>query len=63
MAILARFTATLFIGGRMVLDGGLEVGLHSVPVFMTQPAVAAHRPGRSICTSEEWPRLAAFSTA
>ncbi|MDP8976833.1 MAG: ABC transporter ATP-binding protein/permease, partial [Actinomycetota bacterium] len=36
MAILAGFTATLLIGGKMVLDGGLEVGLYSVLVFMTQ---------------------------
>ncbi len=36
MAILAGFTATLLLGGRMVLDGSLEVGLYSVLVFMTQ---------------------------
>lgn len=36
MAILAGFTATLLIGGRLVLDGRLEVGLYSVLVFMTQ---------------------------
>ncbi len=36
MAILAGFTATLLIGGRTVLDGGLEVGVYSVLVFMTQ---------------------------
>ncbi|MGG5258141.1 ABC transporter ATP-binding protein [Phycicoccus avicenniae] len=36
MAILAGFTATLLVGGLSVLDGGLEVGLYSVLVFMTQ---------------------------
>jgi ATP-binding cassette subfamily B protein len=36
MAVLAGFTASLLVGGRMVLDGTLEVGLYSVLVFMTQ---------------------------
>jgi ATP-binding cassette subfamily B protein len=36
MAILVGFTSTLLIGGWMVLDGTLEVGLYSVLVFMTQ---------------------------
>jgi ATP-binding cassette subfamily B protein len=36
MAILAGFTATLIIGGRLVVDGALEVGIYSVLVFMTQ---------------------------
>ncbi len=36
IAILAGFTATLLVGGLSVLDGGLEVGLYSVLVFMTQ---------------------------
>jgi ATP-binding cassette, subfamily B, bacterial len=36
MAVLAGFTATLLLGGRLVLDGRLEVGLYSVLVFMTQ---------------------------
>ncbi|MEO7443643.1 MAG: ABC transporter ATP-binding protein, partial [Acidimicrobiales bacterium] len=36
MAILAGFTCTLVIGGRLVLDGTLEVGLYTVLVFMTQ---------------------------
>ena len=36
MAILAGFTMTLLVGGRMVLDGNLEVGFFSVLVFMTQ---------------------------
>ncbi len=36
MAILAGFTATLLLGGAMVLDGRLAVGLYSVLVFMTQ---------------------------
>jgi ATP-binding cassette subfamily B protein len=36
MAILAGFTATLLIGGRLVLDGTMEVGIYSVLVFMTQ---------------------------
>ncbi len=36
MAILAGFTATLLIGGRLVLDGAIEVGAYSVLVFMTQ---------------------------
>jgi ATP-binding cassette subfamily B protein len=36
MAILAGFTMTLLLGGRMVLDGNLEVGFFSVLVFMTQ---------------------------
>jgi len=36
MAILAGFTCTLIVGGRLVLDGQLEVALYSVLVFMTQ---------------------------
>lgn len=36
MAILAGFIVTLVLGGRMALDGTLEVGLYSVLVFMTQ---------------------------
>jgi ATP-binding cassette subfamily B protein len=36
MAILVGFTATLLIGGALVLDGTLEVGIYSVLVFMTQ---------------------------
>ncbi|MBW3574715.1 MAG: ABC transporter ATP-binding protein/permease [Actinobacteria bacterium] len=36
MAILAGFTCTLLIGGALVLDGTLEVGIYSVLVFMTQ---------------------------
>ena len=36
MAILAGFTCTLLLGGRMVIDGSLEVGLYSVLVYMTQ---------------------------
>lgn len=36
MTILAGFTATLLLGGRMVLDGTLEVGIYSVLVYMTQ---------------------------
>lgn len=36
MAILAGFTATLLLGGRLVLDGDLDVGLYSVLAFSTQ---------------------------
>ncbi|MFN8073832.1 MAG: ABC transporter ATP-binding protein [Kineosporiaceae bacterium] len=36
MAILAGFTCTLLLGGWMVLDGTLAIGLYSVLVFMTQ---------------------------
>ena len=36
MAILAGFTATLLIGGWLVIEGTLAVGLYSVLVFMTQ---------------------------
>ena len=36
MAILAGFTATLLLGGRLALDGTLAVGAYSVLVFMTQ---------------------------
>ena len=36
MAILAGFTTTLIGGGVLVINGGLEVGLYSVLVFMTQ---------------------------
>jgi ATP-binding cassette subfamily B protein len=36
MAILAGFTCTLLLGGRLVIDGALEVGVYSVLVYMTQ---------------------------
>jgi ATP-binding cassette, subfamily B, bacterial len=36
IAILAGFTSTLLLGGRMALDGTIEVGIYSVLVFMTQ---------------------------
>ena len=36
MAILAGFTFTLLLGGRMVITGALEVGVYSVLVYMTQ---------------------------
>ncbi len=36
MAILAGFTSTLLLGGWLVIDGRLEVGLYTVLVFMTQ---------------------------
>ncbi|MCO5312445.1 MAG: ABC transporter ATP-binding protein/permease [Microthrixaceae bacterium] len=36
MVILAGFTCTLVVGGRMVIDGTLEVGSYSVLVYMTQ---------------------------
>jgi ATP-binding cassette subfamily B protein len=36
MAVLAGFLVTLVVGGRMALDGTLEIGLYSVLVFMTQ---------------------------
>lgn len=36
MVILAGFTCTLLVGGKMVIDGALEVGMYSVLVFMTQ---------------------------
>lgn len=36
LVILAGFTCTLVVGGRMVIDGNLEVGIFSVLVFMTQ---------------------------
>ncbi|HJR26481.1 MAG TPA: ABC transporter ATP-binding protein [Acidimicrobiales bacterium] len=36
MAILAGFTLTLVVGGRMALNDDLEVGLFSVLVYMTQ---------------------------
>lgn len=36
MLILAGFSCTLVVGGLMVLQGRLEVGLYSVLVFMTQ---------------------------
>lgn len=36
MAILAGFTCTLVIGGYLVLEGRMEVGMYSVLVFMTQ---------------------------
>ena len=36
MAILAGFTATLLLGGRLTLDNELAVGAYSVLVFMTQ---------------------------
>jgi ATP-binding cassette subfamily B protein len=36
VAILIGFTMTLLIGGKMVIDGNLNVGFFSVLVFMTQ---------------------------
>lgn len=36
MVILAGFTCTLVIGGWMVLQGTMQVGIYSVLVFMTQ---------------------------
>ena len=36
MAILAGFTMTLLVGGKMTIDGHLAVGFFSVLVFMTQ---------------------------
>jgi ATP-binding cassette, subfamily B, bacterial len=36
MAILAGFTVTLLVGGKMTIDGDLAVGFFSVLVFMTQ---------------------------
>ena len=36
MAILAGFTCTLLLGGKLVIDGGLAVGVYSVLVYMTQ---------------------------
>jgi ATP-binding cassette, subfamily B, bacterial len=36
VAILIGFTGTMVWGGFLVLDGGLEVGLYSVMVFLTQ---------------------------
>jgi ATP-binding cassette subfamily B protein len=36
MLILAGFSCTLVVGGWLVLEGRLEVGLYSVLVFMTQ---------------------------
>jgi ATP-binding cassette subfamily B protein len=36
MAILAGFTSTLLLGGWLVINGRLEVGLYTVLVFMTQ---------------------------
>jgi len=36
MAILAGFTCTLLLGGRLVIDGRLDVGIYSVLVYMTQ---------------------------
>jgi ATP-binding cassette subfamily B protein len=36
VAILIGFTMTLLIGGKMVIDGTLNVGFYSVLVFMTQ---------------------------
>ena len=36
MAILAGFTSTLLLGGWLVLEGQLEIGLYTVLVFMTQ---------------------------
>lgn len=36
MVILAGFSCTLVIGGWMVLNGRMEVGIYSVLVFMTQ---------------------------
>ncbi|MBC8064382.1 MAG: ATP-binding cassette domain-containing protein, partial [Chlorobia bacterium] len=36
MAILTGFTCTLLVGGWLVLNGRMEVGIYSVLVFMTQ---------------------------
>jgi ATP-binding cassette subfamily B protein len=36
LVILVGFTCTLVVGGKMVIDGSLEVGMYSVLVFMTQ---------------------------
>jgi len=36
MAILAGFTCTLLLGGRLVINGTVEVGVYSVLVYMTQ---------------------------
>ncbi|CAM2069421.1 ABC transporter ATP-binding protein [Sulfidibacter corallicola] len=36
MVILMGFTATLFLGGKLTLDGHLDVGIYSVLVFLTQ---------------------------
>ncbi|MEI7577413.1 MAG: ABC transporter ATP-binding protein [Armatimonadota bacterium] len=36
MVILTGFTCTLIFGGWLVLNGGMEVGIYSVLVFMTQ---------------------------
>jgi len=36
MVILSGFTCTLVLGGWMVLNGRMEVGIYSVLVFMTQ---------------------------
>jgi ATP-binding cassette subfamily B protein len=36
LVILAGFTFTLVIGGKIVIDGELEIGMYSVLVFMTQ---------------------------
>jgi ATP-binding cassette subfamily B protein len=36
VVILAGFTCTLVVGGKMVIDGELEVGTYSVLVYMTQ---------------------------
>ncbi len=36
MVILAGFTCTLLIGGKLVVDGEIEVGIYSVLVYMTQ---------------------------
>jgi ATP-binding cassette subfamily B protein len=36
LVILVGFTCTLVVGGKMVIDGTLEVGMYSVLVFMTQ---------------------------
>lgn len=36
MVILAGFTCTLIVGGRMAINGSLEIGSYSVLVYMTQ---------------------------
>jgi ATP-binding cassette subfamily B protein len=36
LVILAGFTCTLVVGGKLVIDGDLEVGTYSVLVYMTQ---------------------------
>ena len=46
MFILAGFTATLLVGGKLALSGELDVGSFSVLVFMTQRLLRPRRPVR-----------------